>query len=47
MSLRDHYIDVVDMRPLIAKNLTAPTIVIHANPPSYGTRTELFSILDN
>jgi hypothetical protein len=36
MSLRDHYIDVVEMRSDIAKYLTAPAIIIHANPPSYG-----------
>lgn len=35
MSLRDHYIEVVQLRPEIAKRLIAPTLCIHADPPSY------------
>lgn len=38
MSNRDHYIEIVQLLPEIAKYLTAPTICIHAMPASYGDR---------
>jgi hypothetical protein len=37
MSVRDHYVDFAIIWPEIRKNLTAPILVIHANPASYGT----------
>lgn len=38
MSNRDHYIEIVQLLPEIAKYLTAPTMLIHATPASYGDR---------
>ena len=32
MSVRDHYIDFLTIMPDIKASLSAPTLVIHANP---------------
>ncbi|CAF0900840.1 unnamed protein product [Brachionus calyciflorus] len=34
----DHYIDMIYLLPEMRKNLKAPWLVIHADPPSYGER---------
>ena len=36
MSTRDHYLEFVVLFPEVKKYLAAPTLMIHANPPSYG-----------
>jgi hypothetical protein len=39
MSIRDHYLDFVVLFPEVKKYLAAPSLMIHANPPSYGKQS--------
>lgn len=39
MSVRDHYVDIAYIWPEIRKSLTAPVLVIHAKPASYGEQS--------